>query len=356
MKINLNNYEACFLDYHEGNLSANAVKELMQFLQEHPELREEFESFEAITIKDEETISFEEKDNLKKQTTTINASNFDEFAIEFMEGTLPATLQQELKTFVNQNPEYKKELDLYAKTKLMPDTTIVFEHKESLKRRTARVAAWYYWSAAASVALIVGLYFMLHQSKPKVQDTVASQEQINKGNNTANNKVVVGDTNTGGSKNGGTPSIPKTTKNTSVAKAEPRHKAIPGKTISRIVREDSSVADNNEVLPAPQININPDSVSNTTVVAKVNAPDTIYVYKPIIKYSTDKKTEKSIAATDKNRGQKKRTLLAFFSGSSKSINGIARKSLEMFRRFDHNNNIIAAAQPNKNVDFLQTDK
>ena len=50
MKINLHNYEAVFLDYYEGNLSAEDVSELLLFLENHPELKEDFESFENIVL------------------------------------------------------------------------------------------------------------------------------------------------------------------------------------------------------------------------------------------------------------------------------------------------------------------
>ena len=59
MNINLNNYEAYFLDYHEGSLSPALVKELMEFISQHPELKEEFETFEPVALTDTENINFE---------------------------------------------------------------------------------------------------------------------------------------------------------------------------------------------------------------------------------------------------------------------------------------------------------
>lgn len=135
MNINLTNYEAYFLDYHEGSLSLDLVKELMEFLSGHPELREEFESFEPITLKEIEAITYNEKEALKKQSAGINPSNFDEYAIEYVEGTLPVALANELMVFISQNPHYKKELDLYVQTKLVPDSSLGFDNKLSLKEK-----------------------------------------------------------------------------------------------------------------------------------------------------------------------------------------------------------------------------
>ena len=45
MNIDKNNYEAFFLDYHEGNLSPQEVADLYLFLSQYPELKKEFEDF-----------------------------------------------------------------------------------------------------------------------------------------------------------------------------------------------------------------------------------------------------------------------------------------------------------------------
>jgi len=64
-------------------------------------------------------------------------------------------LQNELKTFISQNPGYKRELELYSKTKLVPDASIIFEDKFLLKKGNKRPVAWFYWSAVASVVIII---------------------------------------------------------------------------------------------------------------------------------------------------------------------------------------------------------
>ena len=42
-KIDLNNYEAYFLDFMEGSLSAEEKHDLFTFLEKHHELKNEFE-------------------------------------------------------------------------------------------------------------------------------------------------------------------------------------------------------------------------------------------------------------------------------------------------------------------------
>ncbi len=167
MSISEYNYEAYFLDSHEGRLDAAAQKELMEFIARHPELKEEFESFESVSLNDlAEEIKFENKESLKRSAANISASNFDDTAIQYVEGTLNAILTNELMAFVKQNPKYENELALYRKTKLVADTSLVFENKELLKKRSRqRPVVWYYWSAAAAVAILIAAYFFVNNNR-----------------------------------------------------------------------------------------------------------------------------------------------------------------------------------------------
>ena len=187
MSISQYNYEAYFLDYHEGNLDAQATKELMLFLAMHPELQQEFESFEAVTLNDIEEIKFENKESLKRSVTPVNASNFDELAVEYVEGTLNPTLTKELLTFIKLNPKYEQELETYKLTKLTPDTSIFFEDKESLKRSGRRPAAYFYWSAAASVAILIAAYFIVNTNKQPSTTIAATNTKPDTIHNTIQN-------------------------------------------------------------------------------------------------------------------------------------------------------------------------
>jgi hypothetical protein len=134
MKIDLHNYEAFFLDYHEGTLSPRQVAELMLFVEQHPHLKAELESFESISLNDfEDDTIFAGKDKLKKAVT---ADNFEEMAIAFVEGTLPVEMQEGLLAFVEKNPSYKVQLELFRST-VLPADQITFEGKEKLKKKIA---------------------------------------------------------------------------------------------------------------------------------------------------------------------------------------------------------------------------
>jgi len=131
MSINKNNYEAFFLDYHEGNLSPQQVADLLLFVEQHSEYREEFESFENVTLDDLSDVSFERKSSLKKE---ITLDNREEYFILATENTLTPAENNLLKSFVKQYPQFLPELELFKKTIVSADASVVFENKESLKR------------------------------------------------------------------------------------------------------------------------------------------------------------------------------------------------------------------------------
>ncbi len=131
MNINKNNYEAFFLDYHEGNLSPQQVADLLLFVEQHPELKEEFESFENVTLDDLSNVSFEGKSSLKKE---ITLENKEDYFIRSVENTLTPAEKSLLENFVKQHPQFLSELELFQKTKVFADASVIFENKESLKR------------------------------------------------------------------------------------------------------------------------------------------------------------------------------------------------------------------------------
>ena len=173
MKINKNNYEAFFLDYHEGNLSAEQTAELMLFLEKHPGLKEEFYSFENISLENIEEIKFDGKEQLKQNANEMLFSSY-------VDRSLSAKQEKELFALLETNPSLKKDFELFQKTKLSPDFSIVFENKQSLKRkeRTGIIIPLYrYVAVAASITLIVVLYFLLGNKNSNEGQRFAYEKQ-----------------------------------------------------------------------------------------------------------------------------------------------------------------------------------
>ena len=94
----------------------------------------------------------------------ITWENYEEYMMMHADGELKAAEEQELMAFLDAHPELKKELALYEKVKLVPDTAIVFEDKKSLLRpeggkRVIAFPKWQRYSIAAGVAAILFISF-----------------------------------------------------------------------------------------------------------------------------------------------------------------------------------------------------
>lgn len=153
-KINLNNYEAFMLDHLEGNLSPQDTLALKAFALLHPELELNFED-ELVTLHKEKLV-FEGKQNLK-------AGFSDELVIGYLENVLEGKEKQNAELLAENNMVFKQELAIYKKTIAIADTSIVFENKESLKRRGIVVLFTQsnYIRVAAALLLLMGLWFMV---------------------------------------------------------------------------------------------------------------------------------------------------------------------------------------------------
>ncbi|MBO6026860.1 MAG: hypothetical protein J6P73_06395 [Bacteroidales bacterium] len=71
MKTNLENYEERFVDYMEGQLSPDEMKEVEAFVASHPELEEDFKLFCSSKLKPNDAIVFTKKDSLMKKKTVV---------------------------------------------------------------------------------------------------------------------------------------------------------------------------------------------------------------------------------------------------------------------------------------------
>ncbi len=187
MKINRDNYEAFFVDYHEGKLDANMVDDFIEFLQQNPDLKEELSLFESVSILPEE-INFGKKELLFKEKFDIE-NEFNKAAIATLEGEIPALEKSEFEDYLSSHPEKLKEAQLFEKTKLRPDTTIVFGKKNKLYRRSAgRTVLLWSMRVAAVIIVALSVYTFIDSSSDKIitegQLAVAEKETVKKENNT----------------------------------------------------------------------------------------------------------------------------------------------------------------------------
>jgi hypothetical protein len=136
--INEKNYEEFFIGAMEGDLTKEQLEQLATFLKKNPSLKKEYDLFGKIKIAPDETIKFNAKQSLKKNIIipvgSIDEKNYEEYFIGEMEGDLSKEQSEQLAAFLVKNPSLKKEFDLFSKTKITPDKTIIFDAKQGLKR------------------------------------------------------------------------------------------------------------------------------------------------------------------------------------------------------------------------------
>lgn len=165
--INRNNYEQYFIDHLDGQLDAAMVVELNLFLENHPDLKEELVSFEAININLQDSYNFPEKEKLKKDVIVsnglINDNNYNHYFIAFLEGDLSIEGIEEVKSFLELNPQLQAELDLFDTSHLSANESIVFTDKKSLKKNPFLLFKTWYKpiGIAASIVLLFGIFNIL---------------------------------------------------------------------------------------------------------------------------------------------------------------------------------------------------
>jgi hypothetical protein len=151
-EINLQNYEAWFLDHLEGNLDEAQQALLLEFLETNPELKASLEAYDAelcLLPGDAEISTYHiDKDSFKVPV----AGNFDELLISYLEGDLDKAGEAKTEKLIALNPSVAKDFELIKKTKLEPDYAIIFQDKKKLKKGQGKVIRMYWYGAAAAAA------------------------------------------------------------------------------------------------------------------------------------------------------------------------------------------------------------
>lgn len=155
--INIHNYESFIIDFIEGQLEGDLRAELLVFLDKHPEIKAEVESFEMIQIPVDENIQFASKDSLKQ--SAIHDQNYEDKFIEYSEQILSPSEVNDVEEFIANNPSFEKELKLFQLSKCEADKSIQFKSKKQLKKYPFYLQSKFYYSVAlaASIALLIGL-------------------------------------------------------------------------------------------------------------------------------------------------------------------------------------------------------
>ncbi|OQX79976.1 MAG: hypothetical protein B6D64_03895 [Bacteroidetes bacterium 4484_276] len=187
MQINRNNYEAYLLDYWEDNLDQKGRRELSVFFRQNPDLKKNFGEFESFRLQPDETLVFDNKENLKKtevrQVGEIHEDNYEDWIIAAQEGDLSVVGQQQFDKFVAGNPAVKKEISLFGFAALKTDKSIVYPQKEKLRKSIPFYShRAVYWPVAVAATLIIafGVFGLFkNESQSFIDQAPAVTEQVN---------------------------------------------------------------------------------------------------------------------------------------------------------------------------------
>ncbi|HEX5001832.1 MAG TPA: hypothetical protein VFW78_05010 [Bacteroidia bacterium] len=177
MNITRDNYEPFFIDYFDGNLDVSRQEELFSFLEQHPDLKNEFESFNNNPIEVPEE-AFEDKHLLQRNILTLDT--LDQYLIAELEGDLSNTEQEKLTAFLFEHPELSRHRKLIKLTRL-PVSSEIFTAKEKLKQPVIiplyRTQTFRYAIAAAILLLLLsGGALLINRTLNRPQIQVAQQE------------------------------------------------------------------------------------------------------------------------------------------------------------------------------------
>jgi hypothetical protein len=163
--INIENYEAFYLDYLEGNLNETETNCFLKFLEENPHLKIENETLPSMIIEDNEQLSINIKHSLKvfDATEVISNQNFEQFIIAFYENELKNEKQLELHQFIANNLNVKPVFDLYSRTYL-PKESIIYPFKNQLRKTKVIPLLTKYLAVAAVLTFLVLTYKGLNKS------------------------------------------------------------------------------------------------------------------------------------------------------------------------------------------------
>jgi hypothetical protein len=172
-RIDRNNYESFFIDYLDGSLPVGEIDLLLDFLTENPDLADELKNLEKIKLQPP-IISDFDVEHLKKTDLDL-AEVFEETCIRAIENELSPSELQNFQEYLTRNEERQKTLELFQSTLSEPDPFIIYDQKNSLKKKTI---GFRYWYAVAAILILGLMFFLPSDQKPTLQSKVQVAQTI----------------------------------------------------------------------------------------------------------------------------------------------------------------------------------
>jgi hypothetical protein len=178
MNINRENYEAIMLDFMEGRLSVADQDEVLDFLMLNPDVMEEIKDLNALSLEPEKIV-FDSKHRLTKtfpdQTSKPDVSNFEMFAIAYLENDLEPEQSLEFETFLSENKDHQQAFELWSKTKL-PAEFFLFPFKKELKKKVVRSGRSIWIMIPTAIAASLAILFII-LTDPVIPESISELEE-----------------------------------------------------------------------------------------------------------------------------------------------------------------------------------
>jgi hypothetical protein len=164
--INIENYEAFWIDYLDGKLSESEEEILFDFLENNHHIASGLIDSEAYKLPKFD-VMFPEKDKLFSRNQTEN------MLIAKIENVISSEDDKFITEKIINNTDIAEDFELYKKTILIPDQDIVYPFKKNLYKSGKKVAFRYISYVAAALILLIGIsgFFILNRfiDKPEFE-------------------------------------------------------------------------------------------------------------------------------------------------------------------------------------------
>lgn len=177
MKPDRTNYEIWFIDYLDGNLDEHAVAGLFKFLEENPDLKEEFGELSGYSLVPPDIV-FNQKDMLKKSFQDLSDEQFDYLCIARAENDLGAGQEEELNEIITSDPSKADRYSLISRLKLKPPD-VEYKYKYRLRKLTVARKIIRYSIIGLSAAASVLVLFTVIRNNPVAVPDLQVTEVVN---------------------------------------------------------------------------------------------------------------------------------------------------------------------------------
>jgi hypothetical protein len=162
ININRHNYEEFFLLYTDRELSPADKMAVEQFVQENPDLSDDFFALQQTTLPTEEMLLIDKSMLYRNAGEEIAVHNHTEQFLLYVDDELSLPEREAVETFVLQHPALQEAFVQLKQTKL-PVEQVLFPDKNSLYRTESerRPVVYMRWMRMVAAAAVIGFGFFL---------------------------------------------------------------------------------------------------------------------------------------------------------------------------------------------------